>query len=518
MFAWQVCKFVKSNAHRVRARRCHGRHRRRTDEPRRVSCRIAGMKASDEGLDPTGSVMASDAFFPFRDGLDAATAGHQGRDSARRLEARRRSHRGGRRARHRDGVHRHAPLPALSMRVLIVGGGGREHALAWKVAQSPRVTQVFVAPGNAGTALEPRVAQCRRSRPTTCRDCSRFAREERIDLTIVGPEGAAGRRRRRRLRSRRAALLRAAPRPRGSKAPRPSPRTSSSATGSRPRRTRPSRARRSTRTGCARSARRSSSRPTASPPARAWSSANPPRKRSRPRRRCSPGSSAPPATRSSSRNSSKARKRASSSWSTAATSCRSRPRRITSGSRDGDRGPNTGGMGAYSPAPVVTPAIHERIMREVMQPTVRGLAADGTPYVGFLYAGLMIAADGTPNVLEFNCRFGDPETQPILMRLRSDLTELVRGGARRPARRRRRRLGPARGARRGAGRGRLSGHRAQGRRDPRAGRGGAAAGQGLPRRHGAPWRRGGRERRTRAVRGRPRRRPCARRSRRPMRS
>jgi phosphoribosylamine--glycine ligase len=91
---------------------------------------------------------------------------------------------------------------------------------------------------------------------------------------------------------------------------------------------------------------------------------------------------------------------------------------------DGDRGPNTGGMGAYSPAPLVTPALHTRIMREVIAPTLRGLAADGLPYTGFLYAGLMIAADGTPNVLEFNCRFGDPEAQPILMRLQSDLTVL----------------------------------------------------------------------------------------------
>jgi phosphoribosylamine--glycine ligase len=92
--------------------------------------------------------------------------------------------------------------------------------------------------------------------------------------------------------------------------------------------------------------------------------------------------------------------------------------------RDGDQGPNTGGMGAYSPAPVVTDAMHERIMREVMEPAIKGLAADGMPYTGFLYAGLMIAPDGTPNVLEFNCRFGDPETQPILMRLQSDLTTL----------------------------------------------------------------------------------------------
>jgi phosphoribosylamine---glycine ligase len=92
---------------------------------------------------------------------------------------------------------------------------------------------------------------------------------------------------------------------------------------------------------------------------------------------------------------------------------------------DGDQGPNTGGMGAYSPAPVVTPAAHARIMREVIEPTIAGLAADGTPYTGFLYAGLMIAPDGTPNVIEFNCRLGDPETQPILMRLRSDLTLLI---------------------------------------------------------------------------------------------
>src|SRR5262249_44672320 len=91
---------------------------------------------------------------------------------------------------------------------------------------------------------------------------------------------------------------------------------------------------------------------------------------------------------------------------------------------DDDRGPNTGGMGAYSPAPVVAPEQHARIMREVIAPTIRGLAAEGIPYTGFLYAGLMIAPDGTPNVLEFNCRFGDPEAQPILMRLQSDLTGL----------------------------------------------------------------------------------------------
>ncbi|WP_020159098.1 MULTISPECIES: phosphoribosylamine--glycine ligase [Methylobacter] len=91
---------------------------------------------------------------------------------------------------------------------------------------------------------------------------------------------------------------------------------------------------------------------------------------------------------------------------------------------NGDNGPNTGGMGAYSPAPVVTPEIHARVMREVIEPTLRGMAADGHAYTGFLYAGLMIAPDGSVKVLEYNCRFGDPETQPIMMRLKSDLVVL----------------------------------------------------------------------------------------------
>lgn len=90
-----------------------------------------------------------------------------------------------------------------------------------------------------------------------------------------------------------------------------------------------------------------------------------------------------------------------------------------------DQGPNTGGMGAYSPAPVVTDEIHQRIMNEVIYPTVEGMAAEGHPYTGFLYAGLMIDADGTPKVIEYNCRFGDPETQPMMLRLQSDLVELI---------------------------------------------------------------------------------------------
>ena len=93
--------------------------------------------------------------------------------------------------------------------------------------------------------------------------------------------------------------------------------------------------------------------------------------------------------------------------------------------RDGDEGPNTGGMGAYSPAPVITPDIHARVMREVVQPAINGMEKDGVPYVGFLYAGLMIGKDSQVKVLEFNCRMGDPETQPIMMRLKSDLVTLI---------------------------------------------------------------------------------------------
>ena len=92
---------------------------------------------------------------------------------------------------------------------------------------------------------------------------------------------------------------------------------------------------------------------------------------------------------------------------------------------DGDTGPNTGGMGAYSPAPVVTPEVHARVMREVVEPTVRGMISDGMPFTGFLYAGLMIDAAGAPKVIEFNVRFGDPETQPVMLRLQSDLSILI---------------------------------------------------------------------------------------------
>ena len=95
---------------------------------------------------------------------------------------------------------------------------------------------------------------------------------------------------------------------------------------------------------------------------------------------------------------------------------------------DDDRGPNTGGMGAYSPAPIVTPAVHARIIREIILPTVQGMALEGNPFTGFLYAGLMIDQDANPKVVEFNCRLGDPETEPIMLRLKTDLAELIEHG------------------------------------------------------------------------------------------
>jgi len=309
------------------------------------------------------------------------------------------------------------------VRVLIVGSGGREHAFAWKVAQSTRVTAVFVAPGNAGTALEPRVSNV----PIAADDLPalvQFARDEHIDLTIVGPEAplvlgitdafAA------------AALRcfgprRAAARLEGSKAYMKDFLTRHRI-------------------------------PTAAYASftRATFDAQWVRQQHAPLVVKADGLAAGKGViicDSAQAAIDCAQAMFSGQFGAAGStivieqflrgeeasfiamvdgthilplaSSQDHKRRD-----DADAGPNTGGMGAYSPAPVVTPAIHERIMREVMEPTVRGLIADGTPYVGFLYAGVMISAEGVPYVLEFNCRCGDPETQPVMCRLQSDLTEL----------------------------------------------------------------------------------------------
>jgi phosphoribosylamine--glycine ligase len=309
------------------------------------------------------------------------------------------------------------------MRVLIVGGGGREHALAWKCAQEAQVAEVLVAPGNGGTAAEPGV----RNAAVAAEDVAGLvglAQRERVDLTIVGPEaplvagivdafGAAG-----------LACFgpsRACAQLEGSKA-------------------------------FAKDFLRRHGIPTA-PSAtftRASFDAEWVRRQQAPLVVKASGLAAgkgvviadsTAAALESARDMFAGRfgeagrevvieqflTGEEASFIVMADGAHVLPLATSQDHKrlcDGDLGPNTGGMGAYSPAPVVTPAQQARIMREVIMPTIRGLAAAGMPYTGFLYAGLMIAPDGTPNVLEFNCRLGDPETQPILMRLQSDLTAL----------------------------------------------------------------------------------------------
>jgi phosphoribosylamine--glycine ligase len=309
------------------------------------------------------------------------------------------------------------------MKVLILGSGGREHALAWKVAQSPRVAQVYVAPGNAGTRLEPNTTNVDIAADDVPALLA-FAQRERIDLTIVGPEAplvlgvcdafaAAG------LRcfgpSRLAARLE------GSKAftkdflQRHGIPTAAYATFTResfdPGWIRAQRAPLVVKAdglaagkGVVICATQDEAVATAEDMfAGRFGQA---------------GSTVVVEAFLEGEEASFIAMVDGTNVLPLATS--QDHKRLL----DGDQGPNTGGMGAYSPAPVVTPGIHARIMREVMLPTVAALAREGTPYFGFLYAGVMIAADGTPNVLEFNCRFGDPETQPILSRMRSDLTSL----------------------------------------------------------------------------------------------
>src|SRR6266850_2845139 len=309
------------------------------------------------------------------------------------------------------------------MKVLIVGGGGREHALAWKCAASPRVAAVLVAPGNAGTAGESRV----RNVNVAAQDVAglvQLAASEHVELTIIGPEAPL------------VAGVVDAFAARGLKCFGPS-QAAARLEGSK---------------AFAKEFLRRHRIPTANSATFTRDSFDPAWLRSQ---------RAPLVVKASGLAAGKGVVIADSieeahaaahsmfagrfgdagrevvieeflrgeeaSFIVMADGRHSLPLASSQDHKrreDGDLGPNTGGMGAYSPAPVVTPALHERIMREVIQPTLQGLAGDGNPYTGFLYAGLMIAADGTPNVLEFNCRFGDPETQPILMRLQSDLVDL----------------------------------------------------------------------------------------------
>ena len=314
------------------------------------------------------------------------------------------------------------------MKVLIVGGGGREHALAWKMAQGEGVELVYVAPGNAGTALEPGVENV----PIKVGDIvalARFAEERRIDLTVVGPEaplvaGIVDAFRERGLPC--FGPTRAAARLEGSKA------------------------------FCKDFMRRHGI-PTAAYAAFTEPAAAVAYVRSRP---------LPIVIKADGLAAGKGVVIAHS-LEEAESAIRAMMTEKTfgeAGSRvvveeylpgeeasfmvmadgrdivcfatsqdhkpllDGDRGPNTGGMGAYSPAPVITPAVHQRILERIVHPTIEGMAAEGTPYTGFLYAGLMITPEGEPKVLEFNCRLGDPETQPLMMRLKSDLARLCLAG------------------------------------------------------------------------------------------
>jgi phosphoribosylamine--glycine ligase len=314
------------------------------------------------------------------------------------------------------------------MKVLIVGSGGREHALAWKAAQSPRVERVFVAPGNAGTAREPRVENVAAGADDV-RALIDFARREGVGLTIVGPEAplVAGI-----VDAFQSSGLRcfgpsqAAARLEGSKS-------------------------------FAKAFLIRHGIPTAA--YQAFTELEPAvgyiERRGAPIVVKADGLAAgkgvilahtvdeavAAATEMLSHDSFGAAGRRvvveellegeEASFIVMSDGEHILPLATSQDhkARDaGDRGPNTGGMGAYSPAPVITPALHDRIMDEVIRPTVRGMAADGAPYRGFLYAGLMIGADGTPRVLEYNVRFGDPETQPVLMRLRSDIVSLCEAG------------------------------------------------------------------------------------------
>jgi phosphoribosylamine--glycine ligase len=309
------------------------------------------------------------------------------------------------------------------LRVLVIGSGGREHALAWKCAASARVTEVLVAPGNAGTATEPKV----RNVDIAAEDISalvELAASERIDLTIVGPEAPLVAGVVDAFDARGLACFgprKAQARLEGSKAfakeflRRHRIPTASYATFTRDtfdagyvRRQRTPIVVKASGLAAGKGVIIAESTEAAVRAAEAmFSGSFGAAGREVVIEEFLPGEEASFIVMADGRH-----------VVPLATSQDHKRR------DDGDHGPNTGGMGAYSPAPVVTPAMHARVMREVIEPTIRGLAADGMPYTGFLYAGLMIAPDGIPNVLEFNCRFGDPETQPVLSRLRSDLTEL----------------------------------------------------------------------------------------------
>lgn len=312
------------------------------------------------------------------------------------------------------------------MKVLVVGGGGREHALAWKCARSPRVDEVLAAPGNAGTAREPKV----RNVDVDAADVEAvvaLARAEGVDLAVVGPEaplvaGIAD------------ALAGAGVRCFGPR------RAAAELEGSKVF-TKDFLARHGIPTAryetfddaeaaCARIAEWGAPVVVKADGLAAGKGVTVARSvgeaQAAARAMLAEGAFGEAGRRVVVEEFLEGEE--ASFIVMVGTDGAVLPLATSQDHKavgEGDTGPNTGGMGAYSPAPVVTPEIHRRIMDEVILPTVRGLEAEGRPYVGFLYAGLMIGPDGTPRVLEFNVRFGDPEAQPVLMRLRSDLMDLM---------------------------------------------------------------------------------------------
>ncbi|GAB2497258.1 phosphoribosylamine--glycine ligase [Pseudoxanthomonas sangjuensis] len=311
------------------------------------------------------------------------------------------------------------------MKILVIGSGGREHALAWKLAQSPRVSEVIVAPGNAGTATE---AKCRNAavKVTDLDGLLALARDEAVALTVVGPEVplVAGV-----VDKFRAAGLRifgptaAAAQLEGSKAfakdflrRRGIPtafyavHTDVDAALDYVRRKGAPIVIKADGLAAGKGVIVAMTIGEAEAAVRDMLSGN------------AFGDAGARVVIEEFLDGEEASFISMVDGRTALPMATSQDHKRVG---DGDTGPNTGGMGAYSPAPVVTPEVHARIMREVVEPTVAGMIAEGTPFTGFLYAGLMIDKAGAPKVIEFNVRFGDPETQPVMLRLRSDLVDLV---------------------------------------------------------------------------------------------
>jgi phosphoribosylamine--glycine ligase len=313
------------------------------------------------------------------------------------------------------------------MKILVIGSGGREHALAWRLAQSPRVQTVFVAPGNGGTARDPRLSNLQ---VANAEELAAFCLREKIAYTVVGPEAPL------------AAGIVDGFRARGLKIFGPT-RAAAQLESSK---------------AFSKDFMRRHGIPTAAyetfeDPAAAHDYVD---------RMGAPivvkadglaaGKGVVVAQTLEEAHAAIDDMLAANRYGVQHNAGRARVviEEFLQGEeasfivmvdgqhvlplassqdhkrlRDGDQGPNTGGMGAYSPAPVVTPEVHARVMREIILPTVKGMAADGHPYTGFLYAGLMIDAAGRAKTLEFNCRMGDPETQPIMARLKSDLSVVL---------------------------------------------------------------------------------------------